>query len=238
MKSTKPISAGDQIFNDYGPLPRSDLLRMYGYVTENYSQYDVVEISYDLLLEVANKKSGKDGATREWQKRAEQLDELGLLDDGYAIPRPSEHEMTDLGDAIPGQLHMLLRALASHNQDKGWMNKPKDAVTIEEAAVLQAALTKRLTEYATTLESDRELLEHLRKGGPTLEEIAFSDTNPARVVMALQVRVGEKEILQQMMALCREHIGRKSQDIATTNGSNKRKLPSDTNQQSKKTARR
>ncbi|KIV89256.1 hypothetical protein PV10_08835 [Exophiala mesophila] len=238
MKSTKPIKAGDQIFNDYGPLPRSDLLRMYGYVTENYSQYDVVEISYDLLLEVANKNPGKDAASQAWQKRADQLDELGLLDDGYAIPRPSEPEVKELGDAIPGQLHMLLRALASHDQDNGWMNKPKDAVTIEEAALLQAALTKRLTEYSTTLESDRELLQRLRNGDTTLEEIATPDTKPNRVFMALQVRVGEKEILHQMLALCREHISRKTQEIATTNGSNKRKHMSDNNQQSKKTARR
>lgn len=53
MKATKDIKSGDDIFNDYGPLPRSDLLRMYGYITDNYSAFDVVEISANLLENVA-----------------------------------------------------------------------------------------------------------------------------------------------------------------------------------------
>ena len=59
MRATKDIKAGDQIFNDYGPLPRSDMLRMYGYITENYSAYDVLEISAD-LVEKAAASSGMD----------------------------------------------------------------------------------------------------------------------------------------------------------------------------------
>ncbi len=50
MRSIKPIASGEEILNDYGQIPRSDLLRRYGYVTENYAPYDVVEIStHDLL---------------------------------------------------------------------------------------------------------------------------------------------------------------------------------------------
>lgn len=44
MRAIKQIPAGDEIFNDYGEIPRSDLLRRYGYVTDNYAKYDVVEI--------------------------------------------------------------------------------------------------------------------------------------------------------------------------------------------------
>lgn len=53
MRATKPISVGDEILNDFGPLPSADLLRRYGYVTEEYKQYDVVDISVDLRLECA-----------------------------------------------------------------------------------------------------------------------------------------------------------------------------------------
>lgn len=53
MKATKVIGAEEEVFNDYGPLPRSDLLRMYGYVTDNYSTFDVVEVSADLIENVA-----------------------------------------------------------------------------------------------------------------------------------------------------------------------------------------
>jgi SET domain-containing protein 6 len=55
MKALKPIKGGEEIFNDYGPLPRSDLLRRYGYITNNYAIYDVVEISFDTAAAVMEK---------------------------------------------------------------------------------------------------------------------------------------------------------------------------------------
>jgi len=45
MRSIKRIARGEEIFNDYGQLPRSDLLRRYGYITDNYTPYDVAELS-------------------------------------------------------------------------------------------------------------------------------------------------------------------------------------------------
>lgn len=46
------IKAGDQILNYYGPLPTSELLRRYGYVTPEHSRYDVVEVPWTLVKEV------------------------------------------------------------------------------------------------------------------------------------------------------------------------------------------
>lgn len=53
MKAIKPIKEGDEIFNDYGEIPRSDLLRRYGYVTDNYAPYDVVDLSLDIICKAA-----------------------------------------------------------------------------------------------------------------------------------------------------------------------------------------
>lgn len=53
MKSIKAIPSGQEIFNDYGELPRAELLRRYGYATENYAQYDVVELPLDTICKVA-----------------------------------------------------------------------------------------------------------------------------------------------------------------------------------------
>lgn len=61
MKAIKPIKASEEIFNDYGPLPRSDLLRRYGYVTGNYAQYDVVEFSFDVVCRVKGYESAEPG---------------------------------------------------------------------------------------------------------------------------------------------------------------------------------
>lgn len=50
MTTIKQIARGDQIFNDFGELPRSGLLRLYGYTTDRYKQWDVVEIPEPLIV--------------------------------------------------------------------------------------------------------------------------------------------------------------------------------------------
>lgn len=60
MKAIKDIKAGEEIFNDYGPLPRSDLLRRYGYVSDRYAQYDVVEVTREMVVEAAKTAQGID----------------------------------------------------------------------------------------------------------------------------------------------------------------------------------
>lgn len=50
MSTVKQIFKGDEILNEFGQLPRSDLLRRYGYITDNYKKWDVVEIDSDKIL--------------------------------------------------------------------------------------------------------------------------------------------------------------------------------------------
>ena len=52
VTSLRPIKAGEEVLNYYGPHPNSDLLRRYGYVTQKHSRYDVVELSWDTTLSV------------------------------------------------------------------------------------------------------------------------------------------------------------------------------------------
>ena len=49
MIALEDIAPGQQIFNDFGQLPRSDLLRRYGYITDNYKKWDVVEIPMETI---------------------------------------------------------------------------------------------------------------------------------------------------------------------------------------------
>ena len=53
MIALKSIKKGDEIYNDYGQLPRSDLLRRYGYVTDDYKKWDVVELDASLIVKEA-----------------------------------------------------------------------------------------------------------------------------------------------------------------------------------------
>jgi N-lysine methyltransferase SETD6 len=53
MRSIRDVKAGDELLNDYGQIPRADLLRRYGYVTDNYAQYDVIELPLAIICQAA-----------------------------------------------------------------------------------------------------------------------------------------------------------------------------------------
>lgn len=225
MKATKAINPGEQIFNDYGPLPRSDLLRMYGYVTDNYAQYDVVEIEHELLVDVAGMREADKNTA--WLKREEQLDEIGIIDDGYSFPRPPEG--VRLEQYLPGNIHMLLRGLCS---DPSTMKLPKmnsqESLSIQEATLLSTVTTKKLSEYPTCLQHD---MSELRSNdGPE------ADPKNRRHEMALKVRIGEKEILHVIISLCEAHIKEKTSDIAEND--KKRKYGNDRSTAPRKSAKR
>lgn len=54
MVAFKDIKRGQEIFNDYGQRPRSDLLRRYGYITDNAKQWDVVEVDRETVVHAAS----------------------------------------------------------------------------------------------------------------------------------------------------------------------------------------
>ena len=49
MRAIKPIKKNEQIYNTYGNLPNSDLLRRYGYVLSD-SRDNIVEISAEMIV--------------------------------------------------------------------------------------------------------------------------------------------------------------------------------------------
>lgn len=49
VATLRPIKAGEEILNYYGPHPNSELLRRYGYVTPKHSRYDVVELPWEMI---------------------------------------------------------------------------------------------------------------------------------------------------------------------------------------------
>lgn len=65
MTSLRPIKAGEEILNYYGPHPNSELLRRYGYVTEKHSRYDVVEIPWDIVESALTSNFGIPGQVLE-----------------------------------------------------------------------------------------------------------------------------------------------------------------------------
>jgi SET domain-containing protein 6 len=58
MRAVQDIGEGEEVFNDYGPLPRSELVRRYGYITDEYAKYDVVDVPMKLFLEISEDMFG------------------------------------------------------------------------------------------------------------------------------------------------------------------------------------
>lgn len=196
MKAIKPIQQGEEIFNDYGEIPRADLLRRYGYVTDNYAVYDVLELSLETICEAA----GLSNADPESQPRLEFLSSLDILEDGYVIPRPVNANPS-LEDILPAELVVLLATLAlSPEEFKQRVSKdkaPRPVLDANATAILISALQKRQAQYATSLASDLQFRASLSP----LPETGDVDEAARRVRMALQVRIGEKEVLQTVLGM-------------------------------------
>ncbi|KLJ12691.1 SET domain-containing protein 6 [Blastomyces silverae] len=198
MKSIKPIRNEEEIFNDYGELPRADLLRRYGYVTDNYAQYDEAEISMQAICKAAGIQPTTPDPE---QPRLEFLENLGVFDDGYGIPRPNTN--TPLMETLPEELLIALNTLTmppeQFNEHKMKNKAPKPILGVMQATLLGHAVHQTLGEYITTLEQDKQLLA-------TISNIQASTVSGRRFMMALQVRMGEKEILSQLLAALAEFI--------------------------------
>ncbi|GFF26551.1 ribosomal N-lysine methyltransferase 4 [Aspergillus udagawae] len=206
MKAIKPIQAGDEIFNDYGELPRADLLRRYGYVTDNYAPYDVVELSLDQIC----RSAGLQSADIESQPPLAFLEDLELLDDGYVVPRPSP-ENSLLTDILPDELLLLLKTLTlspeqlEHQKSKS--KPPKPSFGHAEAAILLKTIQLLGSQYPTTIAQDEEVLSRLIQSEAS-QPLNQSDR---RQKMAIQVRLGEKYILQTLADILDEVITKSAQ---------------------------
>ncbi|OOQ87465.1 SET domain protein [Penicillium brasilianum] len=195
MKAIKPIHEGEEIFNDYGEIPRADLLRRYGYVTDNYSQYDVIELPLRDICRAA----GLSNSDVESQPRLELLEENDVLDDGYVIPRPAPN--ASLQDILPAELVILLTTLSltpeEFDQRRSKNKLPKPAMESNQASLLFKILQTKQAQYGSSLGEDMQLLSSLLPPNAP----ASLDGSARRHKIALQVRIGEKEVLQAILAM-------------------------------------
>ncbi|QDS72847.1 hypothetical protein FKW77_007092 [Venturia effusa] len=214
MKAIRPIPKGSEIFNDYGSLPRSDLLRRYGYITDNYAQYDVVEVPLELVVSTV-----KDIFKLSDDIARQQLDLLGeadALDDGYDIPHGN-----DFNEQFSLELKMLGLVLIPHSSPKFAKQASRGELPKSWFVLMQEVLKRRLEQYSTTVDQDAEYLRDLKArfdGG-------MHDQSPAelrRRMAAVQVRMGEKAILLSALAKLEEEGDRVAAEMTETNGGRKR----------------
>jgi SET domain-containing protein 6 len=220
MKAITPIPAGSEIFNDYGALPRSDLLRRYGYITDNYAQYDVVEIPHDLVLQQAAQLGARNTG-----KRIEYLDEQGLVETGYDI---GASDPFDVQESVSPELTALVQTLLLPEAEferlarKGKLPKPEN-ITPTDMECLRRVVKARAEQYATSLEDDtREPVTVSPGCGPFSKE--------GRYAVAKLVSIGEKRILRA----AEEALARMVEQTSGANGAGKREREDDNDAQGKR----
>ncbi|KAI9797516.1 MAG: hypothetical protein M1833_005427 [Piccolia ochrophora] len=181
MKALRSIQQGDEVFNDYGSLPRSDLLRRYGYCTPGYAPFDVVEIPVSNLLTEASRITSQGQVFIE--ARLDYWKDHGILEDGYDLIHP-----TKSSSAFPDELMIFVNTLLLSENDfedyRTRNNLPKPIRSPEVLGVLCRSIVRRQGAYGTTLEHDQALLENETKG---------------RAQLAIAVRLGEKMILREAL---------------------------------------
>ena len=178
MKTIKRVKAGEELFNDYGPLPRSDVLRRYGYVTNNYAKYDVVEISRSLVERTASDEftlSQKDVADR-----TSHLDDHTVLDDAYDISR-EEAERGQFSEEFCILLNILTTSQADFENMKQKGKFPKPVLSEKAQKLLHFILERRVQMY------------------PKIQNDVIRSETGRRFLMASQVVHGEIAVVREAL---------------------------------------
>ncbi|RVD88084.1 uncharacterized protein DFL_002282 [Arthrobotrys flagrans] len=185
LVSTKNIPANTTLYTDPGPVPRSDLLRRVGRYSQSSAQNDVIEIDSTLLISVAGKNLSD--STRD--SRIERLVEEELLEDSYDI---------EADGAIPSEILIVIQAFLvddetfqSYAADEKFPKAKKDARTRD---IILEVLQRRREAFTTSREEDIAILGN---SGEALGK---------RKKMAVEVRLGEKEILKKMEEVVRSWV--------------------------------
>ncbi|TKA76571.1 hypothetical protein B0A55_04050 [Friedmanniomyces simplex] len=215
MKSIQPIKAGEEIFNDYGPLPSADVLRRYGYVTSNYAKHDVVEVSLQSIKDVAKEQMKL--SDQVLAQRVRYLGEQDVLDDAYDISRSCNEDVEVFSSELCILLQILTLPEAEFERSVRKEKLPKPVLTPPSAELLSVVLRQRQTVYSTTINPNGDTREDT--------ETTAEHKSTHRRTMAQQVIQGEQQVLAEALAMLKGMSGLTGE---------KRKAEPDTGAMSKK----
>ncbi|KAJ4326417.1 Ribosomal lysine N-methyltransferase 4 [Neodidymelliopsis sp. IMI 364377] len=190
------IKAGHEILNYYGAMPSSEVLRRYGYVTPEYRRYDEVEIPRSAVTKALSDNTGisvPDLAQMDLEIDSEENDEPFIIErdsgapneEGRLVEETKLNEFPELEEELRDALKIIKKHRPYVVADK---RKRDDIITI----VITQLLTEKLAEYPTSVQEDRELLQK-----PSLGD---------RQRMAIEVRLGEKSLLEEALAMLKARM--------------------------------
>ncbi|KAL6879155.1 UV-endonuclease UvdE [Trichoderma novae-zelandiae] len=188
VTALRTIRAGEEILNYYGPLPNSELLRRYGYVTPKHSRYDVVELPWQLVEE--SLAASLSLSSEQLDNAREYLD-LDELEDTFVLERESDEpnpdgtltgsaRFSEIPEDLRDQLKSLLKAIRKADPSSIADKRKRDEI---QHTVLIRALDTLASRYPTSILDDERILS-----GSGISE---------RHRAAVTVRLGEKRLIQE-----------------------------------------
>ncbi|KAF6763120.1 hypothetical protein DFP72DRAFT_874754 [Ephemerocybe angulata] len=185
MIATKPIKAGEQIWNTYGDLPNSELLRRYGHVDimalpngEQGNPGDVVEIRADGILKAVHEIYPN--ITEE--SFSERID--WWLEEGEDDVFDFDWDL-ELPDPALAIICLFLLSEAEWIKAREKSKPPKPKADTEVLTTLKRAIQDRLKDYLTSVVEDEALLQR--------DDLTLNHRQ------AIVVRLGEKKILDSFL---------------------------------------
>lgn len=191
--SLRPIAAGEEIFNYYGPLSNGELLRRYGYVTRAHRRWNLVDLAWAPVL--AALRAEVPLPAKQWDEALSTLDE-DELEEAFVIEKgaedpDSEGRVAEVQNAagapeeLVEQLKAVMKAVKKVRPEAVPDKVARDRIIY---SVIARALDERTKQYDTTLEQDLKQYEEGSDG---------ADQKVRRQRMAQDVRIGEKALLRQ-----------------------------------------
>lgn len=225
----RPIARGEEVLNYYGPLSNGELLRRYGYVTRAHRRHNLVDLSWAGLLTSLKAEVTPLLREDEWEKvLGSFVDDEGdsVLEEGFIIDRGAEdpdsegrvrddnNKKAEVPEEMLAQMKEVMKAVKALRPDAVPDKAARDRAIY--AAIAQA-LRARTQEYSTTLAQDLALYEKQKMSCPG--GVLDPET------MALDVRIGEKVLLQEVSEAVRVRLAKLMEaDRGDTRSAKRRKI--------------
>lgn len=164
LVASKPIAKGDQVYNYYGGLPSCDMLRRYGFVEAGGTDFEVVELSGEMIVKTLSKHFNK--TEKEVEKLIDsRVNKYLELPESYIFSITPENGGINI--EIDPELLLLLNCVtAKLDSNDGKFSRKhfsqqaklseNENLTPEAAALLQEVISDRKQLYTQPLPSPDE----------------------------------------------------------------------------------
>ncbi|KAG9463940.1 hypothetical protein GDO78_020767 [Eleutherodactylus coqui] len=205
MVTTRPVMAGDELFNTYGEMGNWQLLHMYGFAEPHpNNSNETADIPTATLQEAALLGAESEEERAQVRDRWTFLCHMGMVSEEGTLVFGCEGVLTE--DELRTCLKLLCMSpenFAEYKENEGWEEdddeEEEETLSNQEISRLPPAWRRLLHKtaelalkaYASDLQSDQALLD---------ETVAYAKLS-CREQYSLQVRYGQKWILHRLLEL-------------------------------------